>query len=83
MQTFATAITRASGGTLSLNKTFIFNCGMALEVEDAASIQITSSKMFNNSKYGVYFKTKVENIFASEEKRKIVPDLIELQKLIP
>lgn len=83
IQTFATGIICAAGGTLSLNSTSIFNCGTALETEDTASIEITSSKLFNNSKYGIYYKTKMENIFADEEKRKTLPDLVELQKLIP
>lgn len=83
MQNFATGITCAAGGTVSLIKTSIFNCGMALEADVAASVEITSSKMFNNIKYGIYLKTKMENIFAGDGKRKIVSDLVELQKLIP
>lgn len=83
MQTFATGVLCASGGTISLNKASIFNCGTALEIEDAATIEITSTKLFNNMKYGIYLKSKMENLFANEEKRKIVPDLVELQKLIP
>lgn len=84
IQTFATGIICSADGTLSLNKTSIFNCGTALETEDTATIQIASSKLFNNNNYGVYFKTKMENLFASaEEKRKIVADLMGMQKLIP
>lgn len=83
MQNFATGITCAANGSLSLKQTSIFNCGMAVETEDTATIEIASSKLFNNSKYGIYLKTKVENIFAAEEKRKIVSDLVELRKLLP
>lgn len=83
MQNFATGITCSADGSLLLNKTSIFNCGVALETEDTATIETKSSKMFNNSKYGIYLKTKMENIFAEDEKRKIVCDLVELQKLIP
>lgn len=83
IQNFATGITCGAGGSLSLNKTSIFNCGMALEADDTVTIEIKSSKMSNNSKYGIQMKTKVENIFAGDEKRKIVSDLAELQKLIP
>lgn len=83
IQKFGTGIICAAGGTVSLNKALIFNCGMALETEDTATIQITSSKLFNNTNYGIFFKTRMENIFLSEEKRKIFSDLMELQKLIP
>lgn len=83
MQNFATAILCAANSALSLNKTSIFNCGVALEIEDTATVSISSSKLFNNSKYGIYLKTKMENIFVGEEKRKIVPDLVELQQLLP
>lgn len=33
MQNWATGIKRAAGSTLSLNKTLIFNCTIALETE--------------------------------------------------
>lgn len=83
IQTFASGITCAAGGQLSLKETLVFNCGVALEAEDTASIQMTSSKMCNNNNYGIYFKTKMEKLFGAEEKRKIVADLVEMQKLIP
>lgn len=83
IQAFGTGITCATGAQLSLNQTSIFNCRMALEMEDAVAIQISSSKIINNHNYGIYLKTKVENLFTNDEKRKIVPDLIEMQKLIP
>lgn len=83
LQNFGTGIVCAAGGILSLNKTSILNCGTALETEDSATIEIASSKLSNNSRYGILLKTKMENIFAGDEKRKIVSDLVELQKFIP
>lgn len=83
IQTFAKGITCAADSKLSLTKTLIFNCGVALEAEDASAIEITASNMFNNKSYGIYFKTKIQNLLTNEEKRKIVPDLVEMQKLIP
>lgn len=82
VQNFGTGITCATGGTLIMNQSSISKCGTSLEIEDAVNIQFTSSQMLN-SDYGLFFKTKVENVLEKGQKKKIMSDLDELRKLIP
>lgn len=83
IQNFATGVNCAAGSTLAMNQASIVNCGTGMETGDKATVQIVSSQINSNSDYGVFIKTKSENVLANGEKKKIVSNFGDLLKLMP
>lgn len=78
----ATGVTCAAGGTFTMNQSSLSNCGTGLDIEDTSNVQITSSQLTNND-YGIFYRTKADNLFGKGEKKKIVSEFEELRKLSP
>ncbi|XP_031623409.1 protein nessun dorma isoform X2 [Contarinia nasturtii] len=78
-----TGITCAAGSTLIMNQSTLSNCGISLEMGDETNIQFDKSQMVNSNNSAILFKTKAENVFEKDEKKKIISDCGELRTLIP